>query len=490
MGDIKKPTNEYILGYTKISDIDNEIMNNKSNTWTADWENDNNKNDANYNTVRNQIMPTKNEESFKYSIETGNVDFIYDDPTFLGYDIIFINDSSPLFNYGIENESPRMNSAISFIKKYSRIDEIAKREDIYKEFIIQINKLFNFSFNPVKNTHNYYIESIAGLDKLANKINKYGEDLIIISLTEDISMKSIYLAELYNNLIYSYKNQRYLIPENCLRFDMIIKITDIRTFKIPNPNYNENDSNSSREIINDKPSYIAYKLHDCNFNFFNSQSHGSDMELAGFGGGKSTTPAKLMFSIKYKSVSKEINTNLIKNSLHIYNKRTDIIDSKIINNEVLFQNSYSSKKIDDDKKLNDNKYKKIKSGASIYDNKEENGNKSKFSKALLNQKNSIMKEYSKSLQSLGDTILDNAVNSLENYANNIINRFDQIRGDLLQDILRHVRTKINVPEIYPDNIYDDDFNSLSLNNFYRGLASNTSNSVQDFLENLPGLPKI
>jgi hypothetical protein len=43
-------------------------------------------------------------------------------------------------------------------------------------------------------------------------------------------MWSSYLTYLYNNLTYSYENGRELIPENLLKFNMYIKISEIRNF--------------------------------------------------------------------------------------------------------------------------------------------------------------------------------------------------------------------------------------------------------------------
>ncbi len=47
---------------------------------------------------------------------------------------------------------------------------------------------------------------------------KYNEDKITITMNEDVSMIAWYLSELYNNISYSYRNQRFMFPENLLRF--------------------------------------------------------------------------------------------------------------------------------------------------------------------------------------------------------------------------------------------------------------------------------
>jgi len=189
-----------------------------------------------------------------------NSEIKYQDPTYLGYEIILITDESPLFNY---DELYKRQSALSFIEKYNNIYDIAKRKELLIKFQEQLKEIFLVSTdtNLPQSSRRHYIEMIVGLDKLNEKIVKYDKDLIEITLTEDVSLRTQYLIELYNNLIYDYKNKRNIIPENLLRFNMIIKIEDIRDFKINN------------KIINNRKSgtFLVYKLNDCNFKFTESQ---------------------------------------------------------------------------------------------------------------------------------------------------------------------------------------------------------------------------
>lgn len=257
----------------------------------------------------------------------------YEDPTFLGFDLSFLKDGSPLFS---NNGNA---SATLFLQQYgtSNNPSINVRAQILTAFINTFNRIFKFDTDEGRytNTKIFYIENIGGLDKLNEKIVKYnGEegDKITITLTEDISMLALYLAELYNNLAYDYRNQRYVIPENCLRFNMKIRISDMRDYKIGVVGINGtqdaagNDASGSfNSVINKNISSQIYILRDCNFNFFNSQNHGADISIGGFGGGKSDNPASLKFDIIYKSIEREFQPLLQKNGLIINNRYNNVI---------------------------------------------------------------------------------------------------------------------------------------------------------------------
>lgn len=403
----------------------------------------------NYDDVPNYLNP--DEDSFRTYIGKNN-DFDYEDPTTLGFELYFETESSPLFNYGVNNATQK-NSAIDFILKYQRIPEIAKRELILNEFITNLDKIFDRSENGKQNNisnKTYYIESITGLDKLTDKMTDYPVSKITVTLTEDISLRASYLAELYNNLTYSYKNQRYLIPDNCLRFDLIIKIMDIRTFKLPNPNYdakaNTNSIENQPEIYNTNPSYMIFKLHDCNFDFFASKPFDAGINVAGVEG-TSKTGAKMTFDIIYKSVSKEYRSPLIYNSLHIANKRTDIVPEILVSNEMFYKQK-SNQKMYEDKQL-----------------------KKASAQALYNSKISTKSENA----SFEDILATN----VDMYANKIMKKFENIRGELINDMLRQIRKVVNIPPIYPESVYEVDFTKLTLENFTRGLNTDLYNEAEN-----------
>jgi hypothetical protein len=139
-------------------------------------------------------------------------------------------------------------------------------------------------------------------------------------MNEDISMVAWYISELYKNLVYSYKNQRFMFPENVIRFDMNIKINDMRNFQIPLNNNRSSetvpidpsyiDNKQIKNILSPK-SQIVYTLHDCTFNFFESKNYDDEMEIGGYGIAVANTPKTLSFDINYKSVTRYSNFPLI-----------------------------------------------------------------------------------------------------------------------------------------------------------------------------------
>ena len=317
-----------------------QIIGNKDQTTTFNQ-------DYAYDLEQHNIRQTDAEETFLYNTDD------YEDPTYLGFEVLFLSNESPLFNYDNGNIGVK-NSALQFIQKYSNIPEIAQREKILILFLQSLKDIFSISMDSSlghKNTKNkkHYVETIIGLEKLNNKMVEYEKNLITITLTEDVSLRTYYLAELYNNLIYSYKNQRKLIPDNCLRFDMIIKINDIRAFKF--------HTNNQNKVIDTK-TYIMYKLHDCNFDFVESQSHKQAITMAGQS--KFDTAANnLNLKISYKSISKTFSSNLIDENYAriIKNKSEDIFRAGKIDPAIFFTNK-SNKEL----KKNENNFfnKKIK----------------------------------------------------------------------------------------------------------------------------------
>jgi len=218
----------------------------------------------------------------------------YEDPTFLIFDLFIDKSISPLFN-----------DAKSFIDEYATyVPELDERKNYWQEFVDTLFKIFpsdSVSSNQ-DGIKRHYIEAIGGLDVLLNPIINYPEDIITFSITEDIAMTLQYLAELYNNLVYSYDTHRYLIPDNLLRFNMTITIHDIRNMK------------NADKTVNNNISKFVYVLHDCQFNFMGTKNFGAEIRRAGFSAGSPSLSAGGVISMNFKSYSKITAPLLIANS--------------------------------------------------------------------------------------------------------------------------------------------------------------------------------
>ena len=281
------------------------------------------------------------------NIELGNnVLLDIEDPTFIIFDINIVdNDESPLFL----DTNTSLNSVRNFLGRYMEQDpEINTSAQIYPEFLKICKLIFPFSGNSNKTksgSKRHYINSVSGLGILNKKIINYPEDKIIINISEDVSMLSQYLVELYQNMTYSFASQRQLIPNNLLKFDMYLILSDIRDMKF-GKNKNIYRNNYIDNIIENKSKYI-YVLHDCEFNFLNSKIHGDDITVAGFGTTPTNTPATLSVDIIFKSYSRilipalMLNTSVNNNEKNPYgalildNKMTDIGFTKPTNGDNL-----------------------------------------------------------------------------------------------------------------------------------------------------------
>jgi len=227
----------------------------------------------------------------------GNSQNDYEDPTYLIFDLNIMNSISSLFS----------DNTKKFISEYSNfVPELEERLGYLEEFTNRLLEIFPGDFDPngTSGIKRHYIEGVGGLDTLTKPIIDYGTDIITFTITEDVAMTLQYLAELYNNLIYSYNTHRYLIPDNLLRFNMKITIRDIRNMK------NENDK------INENISKFIYVLHDCQFDFMSTKSWGADIKRAGFSAAAPGISAGGTISMNFKSYSK-ITAPLLKNNYKI-----------------------------------------------------------------------------------------------------------------------------------------------------------------------------
>lgn len=381
----------------------------------------------------------------------GQNDFWYEDPFIPSFEISF-NDNTPFFA-GSDNLSDpaNKNSLKYFIQKYNVIDTVGyeSRFELWKEFKKVFFKIFNKDTLPNNKSKIYYITKLTGLDNLNKKMIKYGEDKITITLNEDVSMLSWYIAELYNNLVYSYRNQRFMFPDNLLRFDMTIKINDMRNHQMPQSSNPSSDTNKVNKDYNvnknikytlSPKSQIVYTLHDCNFDFFESKNYGNDMEIGGYGGGPTYTPQSLSFDIFFKSVTRSSKFPLINNSLTI-----DAWQSSIFTKE-----------------------------------EAEVGTKQNYLDNLSRIKTETTPQKKGYLNQLLGKAQQTVVNKGLNYMDNLETYLREKRGSTVNELLSQFSNATTINKIEPDNVYNTNFNDrINVVNLGKEMASGLLNDLQD-----------
>lgn len=208
-----------------------------------------------------------------------------EDPTMLGYDIEINIENSPLFNGELD----------SFISTYGAYNsEIKSRAVILSNFKEQLFKFLKVDQSVSQSAAQflgpngsgvkvYYLKNLGGLDNLSesnsgNTIKsfvKYGDELLTLQFTEDVSQNIGYLSSLYKSLAWSRINGKNIIPENLLRFDMDITITEIRKYNrvIWNKDY------EAMDVYADLISKYVYRVNECQF-FFAKLPHGDAIDLS------------------------------------------------------------------------------------------------------------------------------------------------------------------------------------------------------------------
>ena len=435
--------------------------------------------------VQQQYDP--NTDLFKRELNTSDNDNIslYEDPFFPSFEIIF-DENSPLFD-----DTQDQNNLASFLKRYIDISPISyiNRDSLWMEFKNNFFKIFqNFKDQANKNKKNsYYITKIDGIVLLNKKIIKYGEDKISITLNEDVAMAAWYLTELYNNLVYSYKDQRFMFPENVLRFNMIIKINDIRNFQLPE---NKTLDPTTFKYISSPKSQITYQLNDCNFNFFESKNYGEYIEIGGWGSNQ-FTPQNLTFDIFFKSVTRHSTFPLIKNSYNI--DGWGLSETAIKYDTPGTLQNYDSERANLSKNWKGTSYSNKSltltpqttvNTASNYTTNLDKQLRTSNSEVLdkLNPEEKALKQY---LKNVGEKSLQSVIDVTTRYADNAENRLREIRGSVLNNLFTQLHEFTRINKIEPDNVYNTDFNNLlSVSNYRKSLASSLLNNLEDETKNL------
>jgi len=282
-------------------------------------------------------------DSFRLASYPGT-SFENSDPVMYGFEIVFDTFSSPLLNGSVED----------FIEQFSYVSEIASRAIIIDDFKRQFIKLFrtkgsiNFAtktyasdnvlinkqrdgqsmvsnaegllfdkantdtpttlYRPGKKAYlGYYLQKIEGLANLSESntsdttkrkyITDYGKDVIKLTFLEDVSATMGTLAHLYKLLYWSKANGKNIIPENLLRFNCDIIISECRNFNRVRKSVNTGDL----EIIKDNVSRYIYQLRECQF-YFDKMPHDDSVDMGSI---KTQDTYEVSFDYKYAATKFE-----------------------------------------------------------------------------------------------------------------------------------------------------------------------------------------
>lgn len=217
-----------------------------------------------------------------------------EDPVYFGFEVIINVNSSPLFNGEIER----------FINNIgATYDEVGSREDILFNFQIEMQKYFKFdgTLSPMGGRgvevpspgeigpdgkpyklKRYYVKKITGLNFLSEANTgtekkafvDYLKDKLTITFYEDTTLNLGRLATLYKLLYWSRLRGKSIIPENLLRFDCEIIVSELRDFVKVVKN-----SDNMLKVLKSNLSRYRYQLYECQW-WFNSMSHPEAIDMA------------------------------------------------------------------------------------------------------------------------------------------------------------------------------------------------------------------
>jgi hypothetical protein len=275
-----------------------------------------------------------------------NTPYENNDPVTYGFELVIDAISSPLLNGAVED----------FISQFSYVSEIASRAIVLDDFKRQFTKIFrtkgqfnnkavytpddvlinkqrdgqvmasntNGLLSTYANTDtkspklyrsgkkaymSYYLQKIDGLSKLIESntsdtkkfLTDYNKDVIKLTFLEDVSATMGTLAHLYKLLYWSKPNGKGLIPENLLRFNCDIIVSECRNFN----RVRKATKTGDLEIIKDNVSRYIYQLRECQF-YFNTMPHEDSIDMGNiktYGEGQGAY--EVTFDYKYSSTKFE-----------------------------------------------------------------------------------------------------------------------------------------------------------------------------------------
>ena len=213
-----------------------------------------------------------------------------EDPVYFGFEVIINVNTSPLFNGEIEKFISGIGGSYS---------EVGSREEIVRQFQFELQKYFKLdsaltavggrteqylgtsSIPEPNNLKRYYVKKLSGINLLVEantggtrkSFVDYGKDIIKITFYEDTTLNLGRLAAYYKLLYWSRLRGKSIIPENLLRFDCEIIISELRNF------VKVRKSNDMLEVLKSNLSRYRYQVYECQL-WFNKMSHPDDIDMS------------------------------------------------------------------------------------------------------------------------------------------------------------------------------------------------------------------
>lgn len=252
-----------------------------------------------------------------------------EDPTILTFTIEIDLANSPLFNAGsslanfilareqefpsggevsLEGDNTVINSQIGGLYNNHSIIWGEFRDTMLEFFTPYASKMDN-NFSKA-----HYIESISGVKELDKMWTGTGEDKnyefskLTFKMREDVKMSARNLYFLYNTLTKHQRSGKILIPENLLRFNMWVKISEIRNFTSLRYAIQTGANQDVIDAIKRDVTSIYYYVQDCNFDF--NKLHSEDFYSV-----ENTAVANLEFDIMFRRAFRVFKPTLLKSEL-------------------------------------------------------------------------------------------------------------------------------------------------------------------------------
>ena len=227
-----------------------------------------------------------------------------EDPVMFGFDIIIRTEESPLFSHTLSDSIQNFFQSDSVAGNAEMLSRVPVWQDFKKHFFQFFrDTLENRTYaqsanedNPSNSRFYYYLKKVGGLDALVENNNgdtiksftDYGKDKITLEFSEDVTLRVGRMAQLYKTLYWSRLSGKTMIPENLLRFDCDIIVSEVRNFarvkKIMNQTSDGNGnqqqaiSSTDLQILRDNVNRYVYTLYECQL-FFDKMPHPGEINL-------------------------------------------------------------------------------------------------------------------------------------------------------------------------------------------------------------------